>query len=77
MQVRRFARLKFFLSWWAYSFPIAAITISTLIMVKETHDVFYTWLASGLLGVLTLVILMLLGRTALAVMRQEICVEGH
>ena len=29
-QVRRFARLQFFLSWWAYSFPFAAITIATL-----------------------------------------------
>jgi tellurite resistance protein len=28
-QVRHFASLKFFLSWWAYSFPLAAITIAT------------------------------------------------
>ncbi|MDP2830143.1 MAG: SLAC1 anion channel family protein [Sulfuricellaceae bacterium] len=72
-----FARLKFFLSWWAYSFPIAAITIATLVMVKETGLLFYTWLAAGLLGILSLLVAMLLVRTALAVMRREICVEGH
>lgn len=76
-QVRLFARLKFFLSWWAYSFPIAAITIATLIMAKETGLAFYSWLGGGLLVILTLVIVMLLIRTAMAVMRREICVEGH
>ena len=76
-QASYFARLKFFLSWWAYSFPIAAITIATLVMAKETGLVFYTWLAAGLLGVLTLVIGVLLARTTKAVVRREICVEGH
>lgn len=77
VQVRLFARLKFFLSWWAYSFPIAAITISTLAMFKETGQAIYWWLGTGLLIILTLVIAMLLTRTALAVARREICVEGH
>jgi len=77
VQVRRFARLQFFLSWWAYSFPLAAITIATLVMAKETGLALYSWLATGLLIVLTLVITMLLTRTALAVARREICVEGH
>lgn len=76
-QFNYFARLKFFLSWWAYSFPIAAITIATLVMAKETGLAFYTWLAAGLLGALSLLVLMLLVRTALAVVRREICVEGH
>jgi tellurite resistance protein len=76
-QFTYFARLKFFLSWWAYSFPIAAITIATLVMVKETGLAFYAWLAAGLLGLLSVLVVMLLARTALAVMRREICVEGH
>lgn len=77
VQVKLFAKLKFFLSWWAYSFPIAAITIATLVMARETGLAAYTWLGGGLLTILTLVIAMLLGRTALAVVRREICVEGH
>jgi len=76
-QASYFARLKFFLSWWAYSFPIAAITIASLIMAKETGLALYSWIAGGLLGVLTLVVAVLLVRTALAVTRGEICVEGH
>lgn len=77
VQVKLFARLKFFLSWWAYSFPIAAITIATLVMYKETGHALYWWLSGALLTILTAVVAMLLGRTALAVARREICVEGH
>jgi tellurite resistance protein len=77
VQVRLFLRLKFFLSWWAYSFPLAAVTIATLIMAKETGLALYAVLAIGLLAILTLVIAILLGRTALAVIRREICLEGH
>lgn len=76
-QFSYFARIRFFLSWWAYSFPLAAITIATLIMAKATGLALYAWLASGLLAALTLLIAILLTRTALAIARREICVEGH
>jgi tellurite resistance protein len=77
VQFRYFIRLKFFLSWWAYSFPLAAVTIATLIMARETGVAFYSWLGGGLLILLSAVIVMLLVRTAIAVARREICVEGH
>jgi tellurite resistance protein len=76
-QIRYFIRLKFFLSWWAYSFPIAAITIATLLMAKTTGIVFYATLGGLLLVVLSLVVAGLLVRTAIAIGRREICVEGH
>lgn len=76
-QVSYFTRLKFFLSWWAYSFPIAAITIASLLMLKATGAVLYAWIAGLLLILLTAVIAMLLARTSMAVLRREICVEGH
>ena len=76
-QLRQFARLKFFLSWWAYSFPLAAITLATLIMAEDTGIVLYYRLATVLLAILTLVVAGLAARTLLAVARREICVEGH
>ncbi len=76
-QLRHFTRLKFFLSWWAYSFPLAAITIATLIMAEDTGLAFFYRLATILLAVLTLVVMGLAVRTLLAVARREICVEGH
>jgi tellurite resistance protein len=76
-QVRRFARLQFFLSWWAYSFPLAAITIASFVMQDLTGNSSYRLLGMGLLGVLTLVVGMLIVRTLWAIRAKGICVpEG-
>jgi len=72
-QLRWFTRLKFFLSWWAYSFPLAAITIATLAMFKHTGDPMFLRLSGILLAIATVVITALLLRTGLAVVRREIC----
>lgn len=77
IQLPRFLRLPFYLSWWAYSFPLAAMTIATLIMNRHTGYAFFGGLTALLLAVLTLIILGLIARTALAIKRGEICVEGH
>lgn len=74
-QVRRFANLKFFLSWWAYSFPLAAITIASLEMYEQNGGLYFLRLSGILLGIASAVIAGLLARTALAVLRREICVE--
>lgn len=75
-QAPRLLRLRFYLSWWAYSFPLAAITIATLVMGQQTKVGGYLWLGGVLLGLLALVVAYLLVRTAVAVARREICVEG-
>lgn len=74
-QAGRFARLKFFLSWWAYSFPMAAITLATLLMYKTTQLPFFHLLSWVLLIILTLILLTLIIRTSVAIVRKEICIE--
>jgi len=74
-QFRHFARLKFFLSWWAYSFPLAAITLASLLFYKELGSPIYLRLSAVLLALTSVVILGLVVRTAMAVARKEICVE--
>ncbi|MFN3884405.1 MAG: SLAC1 anion channel family protein [Rhodocyclaceae bacterium] len=69
----RFFRLPFFLSTWAYSFPLAAITIATLLMAERTAG-FFVGLSWLLLGVLSVVLLLLTLRTLQAALRGEICV---
>lgn len=70
---RRFLRLRFFLSAWAYSFPLAAITIATLVMADKLGGAFVT-LGGLLLAILTLVLLLLTLRTLQGMLRGEICV---
>jgi tellurite resistance protein len=74
-QVPRFLKLQFFLSWWAYSFPMAAITIATLKMHQLLDLGFFKWLGALLVVLLVVLIAGLLTRTAVAVSRREICVE--
>lgn len=74
-QAGRFLKLPFFLSWWAYSFPMAAVTIATLLMYQQLQLVFFKWLGAGLLGLLTLIILTLLAKTLIAVIRRDSAVE--
>jgi len=70
---RRFLGIRFFLSWWAYSFPVAALAIAATLMAKMTGLAFYRGLSWTLLAVLTAIIAMLTARTVRAVARREIC----
>jgi tellurite resistance protein len=76
-QTRRFLALRFFLSWWAYSFPLAAISIASMVMFEHSGVVFYGWIGAGLLALLTGVVAMLFVRTAMAVYRHKVCLPGH
>ncbi|MBK8183742.1 MAG: SLAC1 anion channel family protein [Candidatus Competibacteraceae bacterium] len=69
----RFLRLPFFISAWAYSFPLAALTLATLVMSTYLPDAIFTALGYGLLLLLSLVIGALAARTLVAVWRREIC----
>lgn len=70
----RFFHLPFFISAWAYSFPLAALTLATLEMAVRSGMAFYTWLGLGLLTVLTGVILLLVSKTLKAALTGKICV---
>ena len=76
-QAGRFLRLPFFLTWWAYSFPLAAISIASLAMFERTATDAYRWIGLGLVGLLTAIVAVLLTKTAVAVWRRAICVPGH
>ena len=69
----RFLRSPFFMSAWAYSFPLAALTIATLVMSTHLPLPLFPLLGFGLLVLLSVVVAVLTGRTLLAVRRQEIC----
>lgn len=69
----RFVRLPFFVSSWAYSFPLAAITIASFAMHAQTGAAFHLWTAGALLALVSALVLFLAGRTVLAVRARSIC----
>jgi tellurite resistance protein len=72
-QAQRFMNLPFALSWWAYSFPMAAITIATLLMFEATGLVLFKTLGLILLALLSLIVLYLIYRTYVAIRGHKIC----
>ncbi len=75
LQIKKFAKLKFYLSWWAYSFPLAAITIATIVMYQQTKLQVFELLGYILLILLINIILILLGKTIKAIFNNEICIQ--
>lgn len=73
--LKRFARLPYYVSWWAYTFPLAAATLSTILMYRMSGIAFYGLLSRGLLFLASAVVALVLIKTLSAVLRGEICVE--
>lgn len=72
-QVIRFLRIRFYLSWWAYSFPLAAIAIASMLMAEQTGQLGFLYLGFGLLTMLSGIVVLLLVQTARAVHQRGIC----
>lgn len=72
--VMRFLKGGFFISAWAYSFPLAATTIATFAMAKRSGIGGFNVLALGFLAVVSLVVVVLVGKTLGAIRRKAICV---
>lgn len=72
---RSFLKLKFFISWWAFTFPLDAITIAVSVAYQVTGYGFYRYLAYGLLAVTTAVIAAVAYQTLAHVRKHEICIE--
>ena len=73
VQAPKLARIGFALSWWAYSFPMAALTISTLLYAESTQSDLHLIAGTALFGLLVLVIAGLLLRTAKAIANHQVC----
>lgn len=69
----RFLQTPFFISAWAYSFPLAALTIATLVMSARLPDPAFPLMGMGFLALLTLAVAALAVRTLIAVWHQGIC----
>jgi len=74
-QAKMFSKIKFYLSWWAYSFPMAAITIATMLIYHETKNLFFKALSFVFLAVLFIIIVYLTFKTSKSILLKEICIE--
>jgi len=73
--VRMFGTKQFFISWWAYTFPLAAITIATLLLHMAVGST-VTYIGSIILIILTtLVVGFVTFKTVQACQAEQICIS--
>ena len=75
LQYSLFKKISFYLSWWAYTFPTAALGLAFFYGYEETHKVFMLWCAMALEAFLLGIIILLIYKTVGAISRHELCVD--
>ncbi len=73
-QLPKFRSMPFALSWWALSFPLAALTIASFGYAEAAGSDAHRLIGAGLLALLLAVVAGLILRTALAIRAGTICV---
>lgn len=74
VQIPKLVKVPFAMSFWALSFPLAALTVASFRYASLTGNVAFQGIAVGLLVLLAALIAGLLLRTAKAAMNGQICV---
>ncbi len=72
---KNFLNLKFFISWWAFTFPLAAVTIASMLAYKVTGIALYSVLAYIFIAVTTVVVAIVAVRTLQHMRKKEICIQ--
>lgn len=72
---KNFVKIKFFISWWAFVFPLAAMAISSMLMFHETKDSILLVLSYVMVAVTTVVISIVLYQTVFHMLKGEVCVQ--
>jgi len=72
---KNFVKLKFFISWWAFTFPLAAMSIASIVAYMKTSVTLYEYFAIFFLIVTSVVVCIVAIQTVKHILRKEICVE--
>ncbi len=71
---KNFIKLEFFISWWAFTFPLTAMTIAAILAYHQTGAAFCYYAAMGLLALATCVVAFVAYKTLYHMGKKEICV---
>jgi tellurite resistance protein len=72
---KNFLKLKFFISWWAFTFPLAAVTIASMLIYAKTGVVIYSYFSYLFMIITIAVITIVAVRTVEHMFKKEICIQ--
>lgn len=73
--VRSFRKLKFFISWWAFTFPLTAITVASVVAFQLSSQPVFKYLSFILMIISLSTILFVSWKTIGKIIQGEICVN--
>jgi len=74
VQAARFIKIPFAISWWAYTFPIAALTNASFVMFGHVGEVVFAYIGAFFLSLVTVLIAHLTAKTLWAAKNGKLCV---
>lgn len=72
---KSFTKLKFFMSWWAFTFPLAAVTIASSVALQITHYTGFVIISWVMLVTTIAAIGIVAWQTIVHIRKGEICVK--
>lgn len=72
---KKFRKLKFFISWWAFTFPLDAITLTSATAWERTGYPLFKYLSFGLLCITVIVIGLVTWLTLRLISRGQLCIK--
>lgn len=75
--INKFRNLNFALSWWAYTFPLAAMSIASLTMAQIANSQAYQLIGWLVMAALTVMIVYFFYKTVMAAKQNKICSPDH
>lgn len=72
---KNFIKIKFFISWWAFVFPLAAMAISSMLMYKQSNNLFLLIFSYVMIAAVTIIVAIVVYQTILHVKKEEICIQ--
>ena len=72
---KNFVKIKFFISWWAFVFPVAAMAIASMLMYYKTNDSMILLLSYVMVAVVTIIISIVIYQTIKHMRKEEICIQ--
>lgn len=71
---KKFLNIQFFISWWAFTFPLATIALSTLLMYEQTDELVYMYASYALVLFVLVVVVIVAYNTLIHMFKKEICI---
>lgn len=72
---RSFIGIKFFISWWAFIFPLASMSIASMLMYHLEGEIVVLFIAYAMIFITTIMTIVVATRTTQYMLKREICIQ--